>query len=544
MRKRVEDLSEQDYREFFEWLLEKDITLYKELDLSLCSTQNEPYIFFPKEIEEFLQTAPMQRLKKITQLGTGIVEDPNVYHTRYAHSLGTYNNAVIFYMLQFRNNRWRSRIESENRKLEVLADIMESLRHDDGHNILSHSLEKLIGKEKGLHEILGARFKEEYEPTIEALNKIHPDLCETMKRVSSEDYPLILLREGNLDFDRLDFLARDIFYLGKKEQRELVNRLIKNSSIQTVIKDGKKQEIVVYEYEALTDIEEFLNLRAMNYKEIYTSNTKKGLDILEEEFCRRLIKSDSNVGQELKDYLKLCISSGAENLDLSKFISWNDIRYFNELFSIAVSEPNEDLRELALACMPSAEGLYALAIEMIDPKNRKEEEFTENEKNFLKNLRDISEENNILHKALYEDKKSGAIVLNSTSVEDINSIVEELKMSDIDIKTEGLYFWKKIIRKYNPEEPIYVKARDGKIYTLDEHPERTMDLTELKNYGAMIVPSIMRLEGVSKEKMDVIRAKFDDFNKEHTKQEPFERKYSLRLFKVGNKPYIPEYEEK
>ena len=78
MRKRVEDLSEQDYREFFEWLLEKDITLYKELDLSLCSTQNEPYIFFPKEIEEFLQTAPMQRLKKITQQGTGIVEDEKI----------------------------------------------------------------------------------------------------------------------------------------------------------------------------------------------------------------------------------------------------------------------------------------------------------------------------------------------------------------------------------------------------------------------------------------------------------------------------------
>ena len=184
MKQKIEDLSEQDYKEFFEWLLEKKVIMDKELDLSLCSTQNNPYVYFPTEIRDFIQTPPMQRLKKVTQLGTGIIENPNIYHTRFSHCLGTYNNAVIFYMLQFKNIRWRSRIEAEGRKLEVLADIVESLRHDDGHNILSHGLEKLMGKEKGTHEILGARFKKEYEPTIRALNNIHPGLLNAMEKVS------------------------------------------------------------------------------------------------------------------------------------------------------------------------------------------------------------------------------------------------------------------------------------------------------------------------------------------------------------------------
>ena len=64
-----------------------------------------PYIYFPNEIKQFLQTKPMQRLRKVTQLGSGIIEDSNAYHTRFSHCLGTYNNATIFYMQQFKNQK-------------------------------------------------------------------------------------------------------------------------------------------------------------------------------------------------------------------------------------------------------------------------------------------------------------------------------------------------------------------------------------------------------------------------------------------------------
>ena len=142
---------------------------------------------------------------------------------------------LYFICNNLRIKNWRKRIEQEDRKIEVLADIMESLRHDDGHNILSHCLEKLIGKEYGAHEILGARFKSEYPETQEALTKIHPDLLANMQKVSDPNYPLITLREGNVDFDRLDFMARDMFHLGELDERKLVDRLITNSSIQTII---------------------------------------------------------------------------------------------------------------------------------------------------------------------------------------------------------------------------------------------------------------------------------------------------------------------
>ena len=69
----IENLQENDYKEFFEWILEKEVTMDNEIDFTLCSTQNNPYIYFPNEIKKFLQTKPMQRLRKVTQLGSGII---------------------------------------------------------------------------------------------------------------------------------------------------------------------------------------------------------------------------------------------------------------------------------------------------------------------------------------------------------------------------------------------------------------------------------------------------------------------------------------
>ena len=43
--KDIENLQEKDYKEFFEWILEKEVTMDNEIDFTLCSTQNNPYIY-------------------------------------------------------------------------------------------------------------------------------------------------------------------------------------------------------------------------------------------------------------------------------------------------------------------------------------------------------------------------------------------------------------------------------------------------------------------------------------------------------------------
>lgn len=148
----LKEFSEQEYEEFYEWLLDRDVKIVesKYPDFSLCSTHNNPYIYYTKEIDELLKTKLMVRLGKITQLGTGILENPNIYHTRLEHCLGAYKNVLDFYVNQYqnKNQNWKEGIENNNKKVQVLADIVDMLTHDIGHNILSHGLEKMLGNEK------------------------------------------------------------------------------------------------------------------------------------------------------------------------------------------------------------------------------------------------------------------------------------------------------------------------------------------------------------------------------------------------------------
>lgn len=515
----TDDITERDFKEFFEWIFDKEITLDKELDLTLCSTQYEPYIYFPTNFKPFLQTKPMQRLKQVTHLGSVIKQNENAYHTRYAHCLGTYNNATVFYILQYRKLAWRKRIEEEGRKIEVLADIVESLRHDDGHNILSHGLEKIIGREYGAHEILGNRFKCELPETIDAINFIHPDLATNMQLVSSPSYPLITLREGNVDFDRLDFICRDSMYLGIDSERNLMNRLIRSCSIQTIIEDGKKKEAVVYDYEALKDIEKFLALRAKNYKDFYYSTEVAAMDTEQEAFCRKFLSLDEPYGSELKEYLQACVSNGAKHLDLNEFLQWNDIRYFNELFNIATSTSNEDLRDLTLDCMPTVYGLYSLGIEMIDTKKTRIE-FTEQEREYIQNVKRISKPESKLHQLFQNKNATGRKVLSFQTETELTDFEKQLSNIGILLDgTNGVFGLKSKIKVYNPKETIYVRGNNGNIYTLEEHPERTLDLSPRYNYGIVAIPSLMRMDGVSEQKVLETESIFKSFELEHKPKE-------------------------
>lgn len=512
---KTDDITEEDYKEFYEWIFDREIELDKELDVILCDTQENHYIYYPTNFKPFIQSKPMQRLKQVSHLGSIIKQNENSYHTRYTHCLGTYNNATIFYILQYRKLPWRKRIEEEGRKIEVLADIVESLRHDDGHNILSHGLEKIIGKEYGAHEILGARFKSEFEETKQAIDFIHPDLAKNMSLVSSPEYPLITLREGNVDFDRLDFICRDSMYLGIEPQRDLADRLIRSCSIQTVVEDGVKKEIVVYEYEALKDVEAFLALRAKNYEEFYYSPEVIAMDKEQEAFCRELLTIDDNNGAELKAYLHDCINNGARNLNLSEFLQWNDIRYFNELFDIATGTQNESLRELALDCVPTLYGLYSLGIEMIDVKNRTTE-LTNQERLFISNVKKISNPQSSLYRVFQNRNTSGRKILSFKSENGLSDLEKQLSSIGVAIDgSNGVFELKPKIKVYNPMEAIYVRGEDGTIYTLDKHPNRTLDLSSTYTYGIVAIPALMKLDGLDEEKIETVKDIFESLEPEH-----------------------------
>ena len=52
------------------------------------------------------------------------------------------------------------------------------------------------------------------------------------------------------------------------------------------------------------------------------------------------------------------------------------------------------------------------------------------------------------------------------------------------------------IKKYNKNEPIFIKGRDNRIYTLDEYPERTLDLSPIEYCGIVGIEEKLYLDGV------------------------------------------------
>lgn len=540
--KKINELTEKEYKEFFEWLLGREVVLDKYFDFTLCSNFSEPYIYYPKEIAKFLETRPMQRLKRVGQMGVTMLSNPDVSHTRYDHCLGTYHNAVLFYILQFQNLDWRKQIELDERKIEVLANIMEALRHDDGHNILSHSLESLLGQQKGAHEILGARYKEELEETRQALNRIHPDLIEMMKKVSASDYDLISLREGNLDFDRLDFLSRDMFYNGMEDRKGLTLEILKRCRIQRIQEGDTFKEIVVYDYDALPYIEASIETRAEIYKKISVSNQRKSLDEIEKQLCETLLSSEIPEGSELRNYLLHIENSNVEDIDLEQFLSWNDLRYYNELIQIAMGDGDETVRKIAISCLPNIEGLCSLAIEMLNPKSTDPKTYTATDLEFLKNVKAIMQKDHPLHKKLLSGRtKDNVIILDANTHQEVADVLQSLRNKGLSEKElSSIITWCEKIKKYNVEEPIYIRGKNGEIFTLDEHPDLSIDLSPIYTNGALVLPDKMREMGISEESIGLIWKEFENFNSTHPKQKT-QHSRRMKKFQTHKELYIPDY---
>lgn len=117
---RLEDTEnkKQALHDFFVWLfddnriVDKSITLYDEVDFSLCSNYNDPNIYYPSQIKKFFDTKAMQRLGRISQLGSLAINNfPNLYHSRLEHSKGVYYRKVEEFFYNFQNPSWKKYIE-------------------------------------------------------------------------------------------------------------------------------------------------------------------------------------------------------------------------------------------------------------------------------------------------------------------------------------------------------------------------------------------------------------------------------------------------
>ncbi|EMA46127.1 HD domain-containing protein [Halococcus saccharolyticus] len=149
---------------------------------------------------ELLDTATVQRLRHVRQLGTVDLVYPSANHTRFEHSLGVFHLA----------DRALSQLGIEGRQAERVR--AAALLHDVGHGPYSHNLEALVHRRTGkFHDDVDELLSTGEVATILEAHDLDPDRIAGL--VAGEGR-LGQLVSGELDVDRMDYLVRDAHHTG------------------------------------------------------------------------------------------------------------------------------------------------------------------------------------------------------------------------------------------------------------------------------------------------------------------------------------------
>jgi HD superfamily phosphohydrolase len=189
-----------------------------------------------------------QRLRRIKQGGFSNLVYPGSTHTRFHHALGSFHLAVMTVNLLRKKGVTISTEEEEALRLALLL-------HDIGHGPYSHTLEKQILPLS--HEDIGFQFmlllNKKYDGKLDMVLSMY-------KRSYHRDFFNQLI-SGQLDLDRMDYLARDSFFTGVAEGVIGYDRIIHMLNVE-------KNRLVVEE-KGLTSIEKFLVARKLMYAQVY-----------------------------------------------------------------------------------------------------------------------------------------------------------------------------------------------------------------------------------------------------------------------------------
>jgi hypothetical protein len=194
-----------------------------------------------------------QRLRRINQMALSHLVYPGAVHSRLHHSLGAYHLMT------------QALFELKAKGVEITAAEEQAakigiLLHDIGHGPFSHALESIVIESLD-HEALSLLI-------MEKLNQESNGKLSMAIEIFKGTYPKKFLHQlisGQLDVDRMDYLARDSFFTGVSEGTIGYDRILKMLTVHN-------GELMVEE-KAIYSIEEFLVSRRLMYWQVYLHKT-------------------------------------------------------------------------------------------------------------------------------------------------------------------------------------------------------------------------------------------------------------------------------
>ncbi|MCL6594466.1 MAG: HD domain-containing protein, partial [Alicyclobacillus sp.] len=220
-----------------------------------------------------INTAAFQRLRRIRQLGTSYLTFHGAEHSRFTHSLGTYETMRRVLAHLQRETGWPT--SGRDRKLALSA----ALLHDIGHGPFSHTFETVYPVH---HEQWTRRILQEDPELRGVLDEVDSGFTDDLVQLLGKQAGSTVIRQliaSQLDVDRMDYLLRDALHTGVSYGRFELARLIRSLTVA----DGR----VVLKWQALHTVEQYILARYFMYTQVYLHPVTVGSDVLVGQILRR-----------------------------------------------------------------------------------------------------------------------------------------------------------------------------------------------------------------------------------------------------------------
>jgi HD superfamily phosphohydrolase len=242
--------------------------------------------------------APVQRLRRLRQLGLAYLAFPSAEHSRFSHVLGALAvGERVMEALRMHSSDYFSSEEDFWTQRRLLRASL--LLHDVGHGPFSHACEAVLGRR---HETRTA--------AILALPEVHSALAameldsfEVLSLVAGGPtrYPVLreLVSGPNLDCDRMDYLLRDAYFTGVRGGGYDFDQII--GSLRVLNVQGKP--LLGVDGRGVVALESFVLARYMMFATVYFHHSTRMFEHVLQQALHELWP-DSSALDAIGDYLE------------------------------------------------------------------------------------------------------------------------------------------------------------------------------------------------------------------------------------------------
>jgi len=227
-------------------------------------------------IPALLETAELQRLRRIRQTGLASLAYPGADHTRFAHALGA---AFVMKKLIVRLRSLHEELPfwqrlTTERARDALA---AALLHDVGHGPFSHLFEQALADSKK-HEDWTERIVLDPSTEVHAvLERFDPGLPERVVELVHGRHDLTFLARavsGTFDVDRCDYLLRDAHATGVSYGWFDLDWLLR--SLRFGVAEGDQAPpLAIDGAKGIPAIESFILARLFMFQQVYFHKTER-----------------------------------------------------------------------------------------------------------------------------------------------------------------------------------------------------------------------------------------------------------------------------